>query len=52
MSTYIALLRGLNVSGHKLIRMADLRAHFTSAGAVKVRTARGPRKFRRNSERC
>jgi uncharacterized protein (DUF1697 family) len=27
MKTYIALLRGVNVSGQKNIRMADLRVH-------------------------
>jgi len=27
MKTYIALLRGINVSGQKKIRMADLKAH-------------------------
>ncbi len=27
MSTYIALLRGINVSGQKLVKMADLRMH-------------------------
>jgi len=26
MQKYIALLRGINVSGHKIIKMADLRA--------------------------
>lgn len=36
--TYIALLRGINVSGQKLVRMADLRQHFASCGAVNVRT--------------
>jgi uncharacterized protein (DUF1697 family) len=38
MPTYIALLRGINVSGQKLIKMADLQAHFESFGASKVRT--------------
>jgi uncharacterized protein (DUF1697 family) len=38
MPTYIALLRGINVSGQKLIKMADLQAHFVSAGAGNVRT--------------
>ena len=38
MPTYIALLRGINVSGQKLIKMADLQAHFTSGGAGNVRT--------------
>ncbi len=38
MPTYIALLRGVNVSGQKLIKMADLQEHFASAGAGNVRT--------------
>jgi uncharacterized protein (DUF1697 family) len=38
MPTYIALLRGINVSGQKLIKMADLQAHFASGGAGNVRT--------------
>ncbi|MBT3571758.1 MAG: DUF1697 domain-containing protein [Flavobacteriales bacterium] len=28
MQKYIALLRGINVSGHKIVKMADLRALF------------------------
>lgn len=38
MPAYIALLRGINVSGQKLIKMADLQAHFVSCGAANVRT--------------
>ena len=38
MPTYIALLRGINVSGQKLIKMAELQAHFQKFGATKVRT--------------
>lgn len=38
MPTYIALLRGINVSGQKLIKMADLQEHFASCGAANVRT--------------
>ncbi len=38
MKTYIALLRGVNVSGQKLIKMVDLQAHFASCGAVNIRT--------------
>lgn len=38
MTTYVALLRGVNVSGHKLIKMVDLRRHFASCGAANVRT--------------
>ena len=37
-NAYIALLRGINVGGHKLIKMAELKSHFTSCGATKVRT--------------
>lgn len=36
--TYIALLRGINVSGQKLIKMADLRARFESWGFSNVKT--------------
>ncbi len=38
MSTFIALLRGINVGGQKLIKMAHLQAHFVSGGADNVRT--------------
>lgn len=38
MPIYIALLRGINVSGTKRIQMLDLQTHFVSAGAVDVRT--------------
>jgi uncharacterized protein (DUF1697 family) len=38
MSTYIALLRGINVSGQKLIKMAELQRHFADAGAADVQT--------------
>jgi len=38
MAAYVALLRGINVSGQKLIKMADLQRHFASCGAVNVRT--------------
>jgi uncharacterized protein (DUF1697 family) len=37
MSTWIALLRGVNVGGHKL-SMADLRSALTDAGATDVET--------------
>ncbi|HKW19852.1 MAG TPA: DUF1697 domain-containing protein [Ktedonobacterales bacterium] len=30
--TYIALLRGINVGGHRLIKMADLKAMFVAQG--------------------
>ena len=38
MSTYIALLRGINVSGQKKILMADLKALFESQGFENVQT--------------
>jgi len=38
MKTYIALLRGINVSGQKKILMVDLRALFESIGFKEVRT--------------
>lgn len=38
MPSYIALLRGINVSGQKLIKMAVLQKQFAGAGATDVRT--------------
>lgn len=38
MKTYIALLRGINVSGHKKILMADLRALLEKSGLQNVKT--------------
>ena len=38
MIKYLALLRGINVGGNKLIKMADLRELFASAGFKNVRT--------------
>jgi uncharacterized protein (DUF1697 family) len=38
MKTYIALLRGINVGGHKKILMADLRAFLESAGLKEIQT--------------
>jgi uncharacterized protein (DUF1697 family) len=35
---HIALLRGINVGGHNVIKMADLRAMFEAAGATNVET--------------
>jgi uncharacterized protein (DUF1697 family) len=35
---YVAFLRGINVGGHKLIKMADLVRIFTSLGLNNVRT--------------
>jgi uncharacterized protein (DUF1697 family) len=37
-STYVALLRGVNVGGNNKLPMADLRAHFESLGFDNVRT--------------
>jgi uncharacterized protein (DUF1697 family) len=38
MTTYIALLRGINVGGNRKIPMADLRALFVDAGCDSVTT--------------
>jgi uncharacterized protein (DUF1697 family) len=38
MQTYIALLRGINVSGHKIIKMAELRTHLEELKFDNVRT--------------
>jgi uncharacterized protein (DUF1697 family) len=38
MTTYIALLRGINVGGNKIIKMQDLKAMFQSLGFEDVRT--------------
>ncbi len=38
MNTYIALLRGINVSGHKKLLMADLRNLFEKLGFENVKT--------------
>lgn len=38
MQTYIALLRGINVSGQKIIKMAELRVHLEKAGLHEVQT--------------
>ncbi len=38
MKTYIALLRGINVSGHKKILMADLKLLFENLGFQEVQT--------------
>ncbi len=36
--TYVALLRGINVGGHKRIKMDDLRREFAAAGCREVET--------------
>jgi uncharacterized protein (DUF1697 family) len=38
MQTYIAILRGINVSGHKLIKMDALKASFEHLGFADVQT--------------
>ena len=38
MHTYIAFLRGINVGGHKLIKMPELVRIFSAAGCKNVRT--------------
>jgi uncharacterized protein (DUF1697 family) len=38
MTTYIALLRGINIAGHNLVAMADLRAMLTRLGFTEPRT--------------
>lgn len=38
MTIYIALLRGINVGGHKIIKMADLKRLFESIGLKQVKT--------------
>jgi uncharacterized protein (DUF1697 family) len=37
-NAFVALLRGINVSGQKLMPMAALRGHFTAAGYRRVQT--------------
>ena len=38
MATYIAILRGINITGHKIIRMEELRASFEALGFRRVKT--------------
>ena len=38
MQTFISLLRGINVGGHKKIKMAELREHYASLGFANVRS--------------
>lgn len=38
MTTYIALLRGINVGGHRLIKMADLKMMFEALGVGGTQT--------------
>src|SRR5579863_2911170 len=38
MPNYIAMLRGINVSGHKIVKMEQLRASFAALGFSNVKT--------------
>jgi uncharacterized protein (DUF1697 family) len=38
MTTFVALLRGINIGGHKKVAMEDLRALFTDLGFANVRS--------------
>lgn len=38
MTTYIALLKGINVGGNNIIKMADLKQYLTAMGLSNVRT--------------
>ena len=38
MPTYVAMFRGINVGGHKIIKMQDLPASFEALGFRQVRT--------------
>ena len=38
MKTYISMLRGINVSGQKQVRMAELKSLYESLGFENVRT--------------
>ena len=38
MATHVALLRGINVGGHRIVSMAELRAGFARAGLKDVET--------------
>ena len=38
MAKYISILRGINVSGQKIIKMADLRTHLSTIGLTNVST--------------
>ena len=38
MALYLALLRGINVSGKKIIKMEDLRKLMENAGYTKIKT--------------
>ena len=36
--TYFAFLKGINISGHRIIKMAELKAMFEAMGFTNVRT--------------
>lgn len=38
LSTYVALLRGINVGGNAAVKMSDLKTHFEKMGFVNVKT--------------
>ena len=38
METYISILRGINVSGHKSIKMADLKTLYENLGFSNIKT--------------
>ena len=38
MTTYVAFLRAINVGGHAVVKMTDVRDAFTAAGCKKVRS--------------
>ena len=38
MATHVALLRGINVGGHRIVSMAELRETFEAAGLEEVKT--------------
>lgn len=38
MTTFVALLRGINVGGHKRMKMADLKHTLENLGMIRVRT--------------
>ncbi len=54
MTRYVAFLRGINVGGHKKIKMADLRRAFASWGFTDVKTilASGNVVFSSNETQC
>jgi uncharacterized protein (DUF1697 family) len=43
LSAYVAFLRGINVAGHNLVKMSDLRNGFESLGLARVSTYKASR---------